>query len=184
MYRTLSSFAMAAVALGAAVASAQVSNSQPVDAEEVLRVPAVNYRKEWVQLGTFSVLANKPQDGAKELHAVYTERKNLDAYLKDGKFPDGAVFVKDVWNAKTEELPTGTSSFAGDLAGRFVMVKDSAGKLGSGPRFGDGWGWAFFAGNEKVKTVTGNYKVDCLDCHEPARNQGLQFLQGYPLLRK
>ena len=161
-----------------------MSNSQPVEAEEVLRVPSVNYRKEWVQLGTFSVLADKPQDGAKELHAVYTERKNLEAYLNDGKFPEGAVFVKDVWNAKTEELTTGTSSFAGKLAGRFVMVKDTAGKLGAGARFGDGWGWAFFAGNETVKTVTGNYKVDCLGCHEPARKQGLQFLQGYPLLRK
>jgi len=172
------------VVLGAATAGAQVTKSPPVDAEQVLRVPSVEYRKDWVQLGTFSVLAEKPQDGAKELHAVYTERKNVEAYLNDGKFPDGAVFVKDLWNAKTEELPTGTASFAGDLIGRFVMVKDAAGKLGSGARFGDGWGWAFFAGNETVKTVTGDYKVDCLTCHEPVRKQGLQFLQGYPLLRK
>jgi hypothetical protein len=64
------------------------------------------------------------------------------------------------------------------------MVKDAAGKLGSGARFGDGWGWAFFAGNETVKTVTGDYRIDCLPCHEPVRKQGLQFLQGYPLLRK
>src|SRR5262245_21421919 len=177
-------FAAAAAVLAAATAGAQVTNSPPVDAEHVLRVPSLNYRKEWVQLGTFSVLADKPQDGAKELHAVYTERKNVEAYLKDGKFPDGAVFVKDVWNAKTEELTTGTSSYAGDLAGRFVMVKDAAGKLSSGPRFGDGWGWAFFAGNERVKRVTGNYKVACLRCHEPASKQGLHFLQGYPLLRK
>src|SRR5262245_18252699 len=184
MSRMLRSFAAVGIVFGAAVAAAQVTNSQPVEAEQVLRVPAVNYRKEWVQLGTFSVLADKPQDGAKELHAVYTEGKNVEAYLREGKFPDGAVFVKDVWNAKTEELTTGTSSYAGDLAGRFVMVKDSAGKLGSGARFGDGWGWAFFAGNERVKRVTGNYKVACLRCHEPASKQGLHFLQGYPLLRK
>src|SRR6185295_3184862 len=137
MSKTLRFLAAAAVVLGSGVAGAQVTSSQPVDAEQVLRVPAVNYRKEWVQLGTFSVLADKPQDGAKELHAVYTERKNLEAYLKDGKFPDGAVFVKYVWNAKTVSLTTGTSSFAGDRGGRFVMVKDTAGKLGSGPRFGD-----------------------------------------------
>jgi hypothetical protein len=35
-----------------------------------------------------------------------------------------------------------------------------------------------------VKTVTGDYRVDCLNCHEPVRKQGLQFLQGYPILRK
>jgi hypothetical protein len=50
------------------------------------------------------------------------------------------VLVKDVFAARTEALTTGTASYAGDLAGRFVMVKDDAGKLGSGPRFGDGWG--------------------------------------------
>src|SRR6185295_6975233 len=90
MSKTLRFLAAAAVVLGSGVAGAQVTSSQPVDAEQVLRVPAVNYRKEWVQLGTFSV------------HAVYTERKNLEAYLKDGKFPDGAVFVKDVWNAASD----------------------------------------------------------------------------------
>ena len=136
MSRKLIWLAAAAVVVGAATAGAQVTNSPPVDAEQVLRVPSVDYRKDWAQLGTFSVLAEKPQDGAKELHAVYTERKNVEAYLNDGKFPDGAVFVKDLWSAKTEALPTGTASFAGgDLIGRFVMVKDAAGKLGSGARF-------------------------------------------------
>lgn len=166
------------------IAQAQVTKSPPVDAEPVLRVPSVDYRKEWVELGTFSVLADNPQDGAKEMHSVYTERKNVEAYLKDGKFPDGAVLVKDAWKTKTETLTTGKASYASELAGRFVMVKDAAGKLGSGARFGDGWGWAFFTGSETVKTVTGDYKVDCLTCHEPSRKQDLLYLQGYPILRK
>ena len=163
---------------------AQVTETAPIEAEEILRVPDTDYRKDWVQLGQFSVLADKPEEGAKELHTVYTARKNLEAYLKNGKFSDGAVIVKDVWKAKTENLTTGRASYAGELAGRFVMVKDGAGKLGSGPRFGDGWGWAFYAGTETVKTVTGDYKVDCLGCHEPVRKQDLLYLQGYPVLRK
>lgn len=121
----------------------------------MLQVPAVDYRKEWVQLGTFSVLADKPADGAKELHVVYTARQNLEAYLRTGRFPDGAVLVKDVFAARTEALTTGTSSYAGDLAGRFLMVKDGA---GTGLRFGDGWGWAFYEGAEMKRTVTTNYK--------------------------
>lgn len=167
-----------------AAAVAQVTKTEPLEAEAVLRVPSADYRKDWVQLGHFSVLADKPEDGAKEMHAVYTERKNVEAFLKTGSFPDGAVIVKDAWGTKTEQLTTGKASYAGDLAGRFVMVKDSAGKLGSGPRFGDGWGWAFYKGTETAKTVTGDYKVDCLGCHEPVRNQGLLFLQGYPVLRQ
>jgi len=174
----------AALLVHSTSAGAQVTNSPPVDAEAVLRVPTVDYRKEWVQLGTFSVLAEKPQNGAKEMHTVYTERRNLEAYLSEGKFPDGAVIVKDVWGTRTEPLTTGTASFADRLAGRFVMVKDAAGKLGSGPRFGDGWGWAFFAGDETVKTVTGDYRIDCLTCHEPARDQDLLYLQGYPIMKR
>ena len=113
MSRKLIWLAAAAVVVGAATAGAQVTNSPPVDAERTAESSSVDYRKDWAQLGTFSVLAEKPQDGAKELHAVYTERKNVEAYLNDGKFPDGEVLVKDLWSAKTEELPTGTASFAG-----------------------------------------------------------------------
>src|SRR5262249_16601491 len=145
----------------------QAAKPQTVEAEAVLQVPAVDYRKEWVQLGTFSVLADKPDDGAKQLHVVYTARRNVDAYLETGRFPDGGVLRKAVSNPRTEALTPGTSSYAGDLAGRFVLVKDSAGKLGTGPRFGDGWGWAFYEGAETKRTVTTNYKTDCLTCHEP-----------------
>ncbi len=154
------------------------------DAEPALHVPIVDYRREWIQLGTFSVLADVPSDGAKELHVVYTERKNLEDYLKSGQFPDGTVLVKDVFAAKTESLTTGTASFAGDLAGRFVMVKDAANqRAGPSPLWGDGWGWAFYEGSETKRTVTTDYRADCLGCHEPARSQDLIFVQGYPILR-
>src|SRR5262245_48139457 len=83
---------------------------QPVEAEAALRVPSADYRKEWVQLGTFSLLADKPADGAKEIHVVYAARHNLDAYLRTGRFPDGAVLVKDIFAARTEALSAGTSS--------------------------------------------------------------------------
>ena len=168
-----------------ALAEQRQEKPAPVfDAEAILRVPAIDYRKEWVQLGTFSVLSDKPAEGAKQLHVVYTARQNVDAYLRTGTFPDGAVLVKDVFAAKTEQLTTGTVSYADKIAGRFVMVKDSAGKLGSSPRFGDGWGWAFYEGDQTIQTVTADYKTACLACHEPARDHGLLYLQGYPGLRK
>jgi hypothetical protein len=156
-----------------------------VEAEPALQVPSADYRRDWVELGTYSMLADNPAEGAKRLQFVYTERKNLDAYLKSGSFPDGAVLVKDVFAGKTETLTCGTVSYAGDLLGRFILVKDSSNsKAGSSPRFGDGWGWAFYEGSETKMTVTTNYKTDCLGCHEPTRATDLVYVQGYPLLRK
>jgi Cytochrome P460 len=76
------------------------------------------------------VLTHNPTDGAKQLHVVYTARQNLEYHLKTGRFPDGAVLVKDVFATRTVALTTGTASYAGDLAGRFIVVKDGAGKLG------------------------------------------------------
>jgi len=132
-----------------------------------------------VELGTYAVLAENPADGAKKLHFVYTERKNLEAYLKTGSFPDGAVLVKDVFAGKTGTFTTGTVSYADDLLGRFVLFRDSSNaKAGSSPRFGDGWGWAYYQGSETKMTVTTNYKTDCLGCHEPARATDLVYVQG------
>jgi Cytochrome P460 len=177
-------FAAALTLLAGAVYAQATDSTKLVEAEPVLRVPAVDYRDDWVQLGIYTVLADNPQNGAKKIHAVYTEGRNVEAYLKSGAFPDGAVIVKDVWHAKTEALTTGTVSYEDTLEGRFVMVKDANGKLGSGPRFGDGWGWAFFPGDETTMTSTTNYKADCLGCHEPARQTDLTYVQGFPVLRK
>ena len=154
------------------------------DPQALLHVPDANYRRDWVLLGSFSVLADDPGAGAKEFHVVYTLPENVDAYRKTGAFPDGAVLVKDVFATKTEALTTGTSSYADTLIGRFVMVKDQGDKnAGTSPLWGDGWGWAFYEGAETKKTVSTDYKEDCLGCHEPVRNQDLLYIQGYPILK-
>jgi hypothetical protein len=156
-----------------------------VEAEPELQVPSVDYRKEWVQLGTYALVADTPADDAKKLQYVYTERKNLEAYLKSGSFPDGTVLVKDVYAGKTKTLTCGTVSYAGDLVGRFILFRDSSNaRTASSPRFGDGWGWAYYDGSETKMTVTTNYKTDCLGCHLPARATDMVYVQGYPLLRK
>jgi hypothetical protein len=156
----------------------------PLALERLLHVPAANYRRDWVLLGSFSVRADDPDEGAKELHVVYASGETVDSYRKTGEFPDGAVLVKDVFATKTETLTTGLASYADSLKGRFVMVKDTSGKhAGRSPLWGDGWGWAFYEGGEAEKTVTTDYRKDCLGCHEPARKQDLIYLRGYPVLR-
>lgn len=176
-------------ALAASVAFAQLASTPEGDAlsalETLLQVPAANYRREWVQLGSFSVRADDAEKGAKELHVVYASPETVDAYRKTGAFPDGAVLVKDVFATKTEALTTGLASYADALKGRFVMVKDRGDKYaGQSPLWGDGWGWAFYEGDETANTVTTDYRKDCLGCHEPVRNKDLVYTQGYPVLKR
>lgn len=179
---------LALTTLNGSVAVAETKNAaahRDVEAETILQVPSQDYRKNWVQLGTFAVHGDAPQEGAKEMHVVYVERKNLEAYVKSHEFPDGTVLVKDVFKTKTETLTTGTVSYAGELAGRFVMVRDKTNsKAPSSPRFGEGWGWAFYEGQEKRRTLTTDFKTDCLVCHEPARETNLIYTRGYPLLQQ
>lgn len=183
------SIIMTVLVSGALVMAPLVSRSEPaatVTAEAaLLHVPSVDYRRDWVLLGSFSILADEPEEGAKQLHVVYAQREAVDAYLQTNAFPDGAVLVKDVFATRTEQLTTGTSSYAGTLVGRFIMVKDGAGLRADTSLFwGDGWGWAFYEGNETRQTVTTDYREDCLACHEPARSQDLIHIQGYPVLKR
>ncbi len=201
--KAMISFGLLAV-VGVAALSATIAQSETMRAEEMtpdamhlgegggnvasdgrLYVPDIDYRQEWVQLGTFSVLADEPEDGAKEMHMVYVEREAVRAYLATGTFPDGTKIVKDVYETRTEELTTGTASYGNSLAGRFVMVKDADNSnASSSPLWGDGWGWAFYEGDEKRLTVTTNYEADCRGCHLPAEETDFLYVQGYPLLQR
>lgn len=174
------------IAVTAVVAQSELETAAAAsEADALLHVPDANYRRDWVLLGSFSVLADDPEAGAKEFHVVYTQPENVDAYRKTGAFPDGAVLVKDVFATGTEAMTTGTASYANTLIGRFVMVKDQGDKhAAASPLWGDGWGWAFYEGAETQKTVSTDYKQDCLGCHEPVRNQDLLHIQGYPILKK
>jgi hypothetical protein len=50
--------------------------------------------------------------GLKDVHVVYASPGTISAYLKDGRFPDGTVLVKEVFQAATGDMTTGTVSHA------------------------------------------------------------------------
>src|SRR4029077_5031295 len=65
-------------------------------------------------------------------HHVYIEKKNVDAYLKTGEFPEGTVIVKELTrvldpkfpdSSRTE--PSGRGYFNGAYNGIDMSVKDS-----------------------------------------------------------
>jgi hypothetical protein len=152
-----------------------------VDAAGNLRVPD-GYRTAYQSLGSWAVAAEQGA-GAKELHVVYASPGAIAAYRKDGHFPDGAVLVKEVFQAATGKMTTGTVSRADSLKGWFVMFRDESGRHVGHPLWGDGWGWSWFDADNPTRTTSVNYRTNCLGCHVPARASEWVYVDGYPPLK-
>src|SRR5262249_31342018 len=87
-----------------------------------------NYRETFLHLGSWAV-ATKPDKPVDETHNVYARPEDVRAYRRDGKFPDGAVLVKDVTHVGSAKLTTGESHWTTDIKIWFVMIKDSKGRF-------------------------------------------------------
>jgi Cytochrome P460 len=155
---------------------------EPVaDAEGNMRVPE-GYRANYEFLGSWAVAVAHGQ-GSKELHVVYASPGAASAYRKDGHFPESTVFVKEVFEAATATMTTGTVSHAQTLKGWFVMVRDSTGRHPGNRLWGDGWGWSWFDANNPSRTTSSDYRTDCLGCHVPAQSSEWLYVGGYPPLK-
>src|SRR5580704_15720813 len=137
--------------------SAAVKEQTVADAAGNLHVPTA-YRTTYEALGSWAVAAEQGQ-GLKELHAVYASPGTIDAYRKDGRFPDGTVLVKEVFQTAVGQMTTGTVSHAETLKGWFVMMKDSNGRYAGNKLWGDGWGWSWFDAANPSKTTSTDYKI-------------------------
>jgi Cytochrome P460 len=167
---------------GVIAATKGLQTETVADANGNLRVPA-NYRTAYQFLGSWAVAADQGQ-GSKEIHVVYTSPGTISAYRKDGRFPDGSVLVKEVFETTTGAMATGNVSSAKTLKGWFVMTKDSKNSHPDNKLWGDGWGWSWFDAATPSKTTSTNYKVDCQPCHIPARASDWIYVQGYPPLKQ
>ncbi len=150
-----------------------------------IRVPALDYRAQWTQLGSWIGAGGEEVDGAVGagyLHTVYTQPGVAALYRQTGQFPDGAVLVKELLTAETHTMTTGIVSHAVELEGWFVMVKDTQGRFPDNARWGDGWGWAYFGADNPVETTTEDYEAECLGCHVPAEATDWIYVYGYPVL--
>jgi len=177
--------AVAAVAL-VYVNRASSGSGQPmtnvVDPKGNLRVPA-NYRTLYQSVGTWAIAADSGR-GSKEMHEVYASPGTIEAFRSGGRFPDGAVLVKEVFGTSTMGMTTGTVSHAVSLKGWFVMVKDGRNSHPGNPLWGDGWGWSWFDADQPLKTTSTNYKTDCQGCHVPAQSTDWIYVSGYPVLHR
>lgn len=141
-----------------------------------------NFRTEWAFLGTWAVAAD--EGGAEAFHNVFTQPGTIGAFRATGEFPDGAVLVKELLEAKTDGMTTGEVSYATEVTGWFVMIKDQEGRYADNPLWGDGWGWALFYADDPGATVTEDYKSECIPCHIPAKKDDWVYIRGYPVLHE
>jgi hypothetical protein len=176
---------IAIAALGSMQATAISGASQTeaaVDAGGNLHVPR-DYQTTYQPLGSWAIAADEGR-GAKQLHVVLASPGSIEAYRKDGRFPDGTVLVKEVFEAATKEMTTGTVSHAEKLKGWFVMVKDSNGRYPGNALWGDGWGWSWFDAANPTKTTSSDYRLNCRSCHVPAQATDWIYVDGYPALKR
>jgi cytochrome c len=162
-------------------AGTQKSFSPFVTSDGAIKLPA-DYRETFQHLGTYAV-ATKPNQPVDEMHHVYARKEDIQAYRRNGRFPDGAAVVKEVTNVGTGDLTTGHDHWSTDTKLWFVMIKDSKGRFPGNDLWGDGWGWALFMASEPARNVATDYETDCKTCHVPAKNDDWLYIRGYPLLR-
>jgi len=145
------------------------------------------YRDHYQILGTFTVLnaipmAPGPSKKGTDIHYTYASPGTAEYYRKTGKFPDGAVLVKEVFGTDHGTLTTGDAHWASGTKQWFVMIKDNKGRFPTNPLWAEGWGWALFKSDAPDKQVATAFTKDCQGCHLPASSTDWIYVQGYPVL--
>lgn len=174
--------ALAFISFGLVVSSSAEDSdtfSPYVSSDGSITLPT-EFRDTWTYLGSW-VHAEDLKSG---FHNVYTEPGVAEDYRTSGKFPDGAVLVKEVLAEGKQDMTTGKGVVhaKNDIVLWFVMVKDEKGRFKDNPKWGDGWGWAQFMADDPSKDISTDYKKDCLGCHVPAKDTDWVYTYGYPVL--
>jgi hypothetical protein len=173
----------AVVAPANAKEKAIAASASIADASGAFHVPD-GYRSSYDYLGSWSIAAPQGKQGAAQMHAVYASPRAVDGYKKNGKFSDGDVLVKEVYETETVPMTTGIVSHAEKLMGWFVMIKDEKNSHPGNKLWGAGWAWAWFDAGDSKKTTSTDYHTDCQGCHVPAKGTDWIYVQGYPVLKK
>jgi hypothetical protein len=149
-----------------------------VDKSGNISKPA-DYRDQYELLGTYTITDPKGD----QMHVTYASPGTAAYYRKTGKFPDGAVLVKEIFLTDHAKMTTGDAQWASQLVQWFVKIKDTKNRYPNNPLWGDGWGWALFKADAADKQVATDYKKDCLSCHVPAKSNDWTYVQGFPPLK-
>lgn len=176
------SYALTGAAAPRGAAAGDRAKPAPVEftGDGKLKQP-VGYRK-WTYVGEV-VTPNDMNDGEAsfpEFHSVYIDPASFAAYEQTGKFPDGAVVVKELSSVGAKHASSGNGYFQGEFTGLEAAIKDSK-------RFKDEPGnWAYFSFGHKYPLkaeASKNAAAACNQCHQDNANTDWVFSQYYPVLR-
>ena len=139
-----------------------------------------DFRNTMSHLGSWFV----PAGDASGFHDVYAQQADVTAYRKTGKFPDGAILIKELRASSTADYTTGKNvSFANETIKQwFVMIKDSKNRFPKNKNWGNGWGWALFKTDNPDINISKDFQKDCLGCHVPAKDNDWVYVEAYPTL--
>ena len=170
------------------VAAETQKSTAVFDSDGKMKLPT-GYRA-WVFVGaplTPNAL-NNGKANFPEYHHVYVEKKNVDAYLKTGSFPEGTVIVKELTRVLdptfpdgSRKEPSGRGYFNGEYNGIDMTVKDSK-------RFAATNGWGFFTfGHHPLpydESTAEQPVTVCAGCHiANVAKTDMTWIQFYPQLR-
>ena len=102
-----------------------------VDKQGNISKPA-DYRDRYELLGTYTVLDPK----GNQMHVTYASPGTAAYYRKTGKFPDGAVMVKEIFGTDNAKLTTGDAYWASGIKVWFVQIKDEKSRFPNNPLWG------------------------------------------------
>lgn len=131
------------------------------------QVPYPAGYRDWHHVKSMVIEEGHPLFGAfGGIHHLYANPKAMQGY-RSGRFPDGAVIVFDLLEAKRADgaVTEGARKVAG------VMHKDAKKYRATG-----GWGFEGFGGGDKAnRAVGGNAATACFACHAPQKAQDFVF---------
>lgn len=132
--------------------------------------PEVDYPqgyRDWRHVKSMVIQPGHPLfDSFGGIHHIYANAAALEGY-RSGHFPDGAVLVFDLFEAKAE--PSAIVEGRRKVVG--VMQKDSRKFATTG-----GWGFEGFAGGAKDQRVVGAKAGEvCYQCHTQQRTRDFVF---------
>ncbi len=130
-------------------------------------VPYPKGYRDWTHVKSMVIQPGHPlHEAFGGIHHLYANDKAMHGY-RTGRFPDGAVIVFDLLDAKTADhtVQEGARKIVG------VMHRNSRRHASTG-----GWGYEGFKGDSTTDRAVGaNAAAACHACHEAQKDKGYVF---------
>jgi hypothetical protein len=139
---------------------------ESVQAQRKATIPYPSGYRQWTHVKTMVIFSNENRlfDRFGGLHNVYVNRLGVSSLQQGKAYPDGTIFVFDLYDIRT---------FRGAIETRgrkFIGVMKKSSKLYANT---GGWGFEVFKGYEEVGSLQDSKA--CFDCHASRKSADYIF---------